>query len=277
MYTIKSRKIVSILLLLGATLVLQSCNLLKILLGSSDKAPTVTLEASSTSAYSDQVVKFTATATDPAGKTLTYAWKVNGNSIDDTTAEIYRYWLSSSTLNPTIEVTVSNGSRATASASVSITIRPAASFRVSNSSGYNVNYIYIFDDSTSTWSGDLLGTSVLATNSMYTIYGMTAGYYGYEVAISSSYYWNTLPSVYLTNNGYYRTFYVNSLTSGYLDLQKNTSIHASGMVTDRIPLSEEIKSNPIFSLAENLSITPIKEDPVLDSNRDESIPFAIYP
>lgn len=262
---------------------LQSCSIITELLNPNED-PTVSLVADDYSVYSDQVVTFTATASDPDGDSLTYTWKVNGTTVEGTTNKISRYWLNSSTLNPTISVTVDDGNGGSASASVSITVTPGASLRIGNSSSYSIYYIQYRNDTYSSLSADLLGSNVLPPGYVFTFYGFPSNYYQIFLQNSVSTYWYApSSSTYWIGNGYHFDIRAdsNNSTITYWTPSNSPNIVTMRQNTETLlePLKSELLSGSSCEIIKGPGYTIMPIDMIgpenLSPGRDEMIPFAI--
>jgi hypothetical protein len=239
--------------------------------------PTVTLSANSTNPWSDQDVTFTATASNLGGATPSYSWAVNGTTISGTSSIKILYWLASTYLYPRVSVTVTTSS-GSASAYVDLIVKPAASLRIRNYSGYYLWYIYSRLHN-GTWSSDYLGSNVLANNSMFVLLALSSSsntYYDFWAQQSDGVYADTNSSEIFSGSGVYmvRGSYRN------FDIYRSTwSMSASNYSS--IVTSEQNQQTSVLPDAETkLSLTPLvqirpitRED--LDPDRDEIIPFSV--
>jgi len=274
----------SILLLLVPALLLQSCDLIKNILNPNE-APTVSLVADDYSAYTDQIVTFTATASDPDGDTLIYSWKINGTDIGETSDEISRYWLTSSTLIPTISVTVDDGNGGTGTASISITVTPAASCRIQNSSSYSIYYLRYRYSTSYSWSSDVLGSSTIPPGYTFTFFGLPINNYQLYLENSYGYYWDVPPSytVYIgygqhfdvranSDNSSVTYWYPSSSYPNMVPRQQKVLTDTIELKTDTVlPETSSIIRGPGYTIVPIRMLDPDENDP----NRNEAMPLAV--
>lgn len=208
-YTVALRRTLIGMGVLLTVSALASCEVLESLLGFSfgNSAPTVTLSASVSSAYSDQTITFTATASDDDDDDLTYEWYWNGAIVSSATeSSVNWYWLTSTNATQVVRVVVSDGEDES-SAEVSVTIQAGASLRIDNYDSVGYDEIYVSSSYTS-WGSDIY-SSVLSPGYRVTVYNLGTGYLYYKAVDVNNYYWDTytnLSSGYSTSLGYYRIF-----------------------------------------------------------------------
>jgi hypothetical protein len=262
-----------------AVLSITSCS---VILGWFNKAPTVSIDVTTASPYySDQSITFQVTASDPDGDTLTYSWAVNGTPVTgDSDQETY-YWLTATTLNPDITVTVDDGNDHLVDATQSITINPAASLRLINNSDYTITEMYIALGSSTSWGSDRLSTN-LPPGYFTKFLNIDSGSYDFRARVGTTTSWDTTTYVPRTsfsmNPGYYRDFTLTN-TSWNISANKNTSIATPSIVA---PLGQgSLKSeggsdaSTPFLRMEILPIGGLIENAAreADPNRNQSIPF----
>lgn len=273
----------SLLLIVVSFGFLSSCNLIQQILNP-NKDPTVTLAADCYDVYTDQFVTFTATASDPDGDTLSYSWKVNGITVEGTTNEIYRYWLTSSVQYPTISVTVNDGNGGSATASVSITVTPAASIRVGNSSSNSIYFIKYRNNTSPSLSDDLLGSSILPPGYVFTICGFPADYYQVYIQNSNNTSWY-VPSdstfYYIGNGQHFDILVKSNDTITYSTPSSEYPNIVPGKQTSQVYNKEKLQNllPETTNIIRGPGYTIIKAD-ILDpnetaANRDEAIPLAV--
>lgn len=171
-------------------------------------APTVTLSADDSTAYSDQTVTFTATASDPDDDTLTYAWYWNDTlQTGATGSSVSWYWLRSANSTEKVKVVVSDGNGGSDEAEVTVTITAGSSLRIDNEDTVSYDEFYTSTSYTS-WGSDLYYGTLVPGNRL-TIYNLGTVYLYYKAVDINNLYWDTYTnnsSGYNTSNGYYRTW-----------------------------------------------------------------------
>jgi hypothetical protein len=177
----------------------------------SSRSPTLSLTADSYSPYSDQDVLFSASASDPDGYPISYAWSIDGIAQGgEYGAAISRYWLTPNLISSEISATVTNSQGRSTTKSVTVTIYPAASLRVINNASYPITQVYVTTHS-SPWGNNQLGSATIPSGYYYTVVGIAGGYaYDFEAYISATAATYDTTSTYGTSlvmyNGYYRDF-----------------------------------------------------------------------
>lgn len=98
-----------------------------------NRAPTVTLSASSLTPAAGVAVTFTATASDPDGDALAYAWELDDGSLGTNTATVTRTW--STPRDYHVRVTASDMKGQKTSASVVVTVGTPTTFTLAGTVG----------------------------------------------------------------------------------------------------------------------------------------------
>jgi hypothetical protein len=275
------RAFIAILSVAALAVGLSSCSWLLDLFGESNTAPTVSLNVSDSSLYSDDIASFTATAYDADGDSMTYTWYVNGSAVSGSENSQSRYWLTSSTIYPEVYVVVDDGyDGITTSNTVYMTISPAASFRVVNSSGATIYYVQVSTTSGSSWSADYLGNQTLPNNYTLRVTGLSGGYY-YMIR-ATDYYSDTWTSGDVSMyDGYYRNFtlsatswIMSAASNSYSSLSASRALDMSGISGSKQASSEAFAPKAVGAGGVNYQIAPTSAEES-DPNHDPALGYGV--
>jgi hypothetical protein len=219
-------------------------------LSESGGAPTLSLTADTYSAYSDQDILFSASASDPRGNPIYYSWSIDGiTQGGEYGTAISRYWLTAYNISSDITVTATNSQGLSTQRTATVSITPAASLRVKNNSSYPLTEIYVTPNGSSTWGSNYLGSSPLPGGYYYTVVGIPGGYlYDFEAALSlpsgASFDTRTIyPAGLAMVSGNYRDFTItdsSATVSGYSAAAAAKSLAPSAMSVRGAASSESL-------------------------------------
>lgn len=169
----------SFIILALVLFVFTGCDLLAPFFSTNSK-PTVSLSYDNYTPTKGLGTTITATAFDSDEDVLSYSWYINDVlqtgvlATDDTVA-----WTPSATGTFTIKVVVSDG-KASAEATLSLTMKEPATLRINNNSDSTISYVYIVPAGASSWGNNLLGSYYISPG-YYNTFSCKEGSYDMRV------------------------------------------------------------------------------------------------